>query len=147
MSCNHMRYYSDLILLASVWFVRSGQSYVVALYPVVSYFTPTFKGWHPSSSLARRTNRCVHANKEKTFWQLGWAFSFFLFTPSNLLGWLWQLMDGFWVPAIISDFCCFQLVQYNFSQQILLLQPPWREQVETWIQVYVYFFISTSWCN
>lgn len=39
-----MRYYFDLILLAAVWFVRSGQSYVVALYPVVSYFTPTFKG-------------------------------------------------------------------------------------------------------
>lgn len=81
-----MKYYFDLILLASVWFVRSGQSKVVALYPVVSYFTPTFKGWHPSSSLARTTNRCVHANKEDSLAARIGFFLLFFSLPSCCTG-------------------------------------------------------------
>lgn len=148
MSCNHMRYYFDLILLAAVWFVRSGQSYVVALYPVVSYFTPTFKGWHPSSSLPRRTNTCVHANKEKTVWQLVWAFSFLLFTSSKLLGWLWQLMDRFWVPTIFFRFLLFsagsvQLLTANFASPTTMKRTSYRHEFRSMF----IFFISTSWCN
>lgn len=86
---------------------------------MVSYFTPTFKGWHSSSSLARRTKRWVLAGKEKRY-SSGWdgAFPFFLFFPSQLLGWLSQLMDRFWAPTIFSVFCYFQPVQYNQIQPL-----------------------------
>lgn len=151
MSCNHMRYYSDLILFASVWFVRSGQEYVVALCPMVSYFTPTFKGWYSSSSLARRTKWWVLAGKEKRYssvWDGVFPFLLFfpppfLFSPPNC----WSGCHSSWTDSepqlffqVFTIFSWPNTTRYDLSQQILFLQPPWREQVETRIQACVYFF-------